>query len=55
MTRDLGRQSEAVERSLQEGTQALDDSHRLMGELKGVLETAGALVNASHRCSDGTE
>lgn len=52
LTRDLGRQSEAVERSLQEGTQALDDSHRLMGELEGVLETAGALVNASHRGVD---
>ena len=52
LTRDLGRQSEAVERSLQKGTQALDDSHRLMGELEGVLETAGALVNASHRGVD---
>jgi methyl-accepting chemotaxis protein len=52
LTRDLGRQSEAVELSLQEGTQALDDSHRLMGELEGVLETAGALVNASHRGVD---
>ncbi|NML28757.1 methyl-accepting chemotaxis protein [Zoogloea sp. G-4-1-14] len=52
LTRDLGRQSEAVEWSLQEGTQALDDSHRLMGELEGVLEKAGALVNASHRGVD---
>ncbi|MBS0349201.1 MAG: methyl-accepting chemotaxis protein [Proteobacteria bacterium] len=52
LTLELGRQSDAVERSLREGTQALNDSHRLTGELEGVLQKASVLVDASHRGMD---